>query len=297
MSTYFEYAAIYETGVLLGSPQKIVIDPLKIELLPSLPREYVVSDFGPHTFAKGNDVVVGRDARLRLSPPKRYLVLTARTAEANPVLARRACEDEVDRGTASVAALLDPTAMGRLIHRGWIGSDRGVMAEGWFRVVEPVRLPNPRLADDLVAIATRLKADADTWRRYTLMARFYAKALPEDPSEEKFLFLWTVLEVFPMKGTSDIQPISDLLARLVSCPAPEVKTKLGIGHLFGMRSNLVHNGSLGLQGHELGPMVNKLEDICLEVIRSLAGLDYRGALDKYLAAQSGGGPANRPATE
>ena len=58
-------------------------------------------------------------------------------------------------------------------------------------------------------------SDPDLQRRLGLMARFFSKAVALDPSEEKFLFLWTTLEVFPMKDTTNIGPISDYLGQIV----------------------------------------------------------------------------------
>lgn len=117
MSSYFEYMAIYETGLLVGSPQKIVVDPLKIELLPLLPRQFAVAEFGPHTSAIGTDAMIAQQAHLQLLPQRRYIILTARTAESDPFRARRACEDEVNRGTTALAALVSPVAIGKLVHR------------------------------------------------------------------------------------------------------------------------------------------------------------------------------------
>jgi hypothetical protein len=88
-----------------------------------------------------------------------------------------------------------------------------------------------------------------------------------------------VLEVFPMKNTSDIRPISDYLARVTGRSALAVKEKLLLGRLFGARSDLAHNGKLPYARNELGGVLNLLEAIDLTVIRSLGGLPYAGELD------------------
>jgi len=106
--------------------------------------------------------------------------------------------------------------------------------------------------------------------------------LAEPPSEEVFLFLWTILEIFPMRDTTDIRPIGEFLGHLTGRSASEVKAKLGIGRLFGMRSDLVHNGSLGIDDRELGPTIGRLEDICGTILQNLIGLPYGGNLDPYL---------------
>lgn len=91
-----------------------------------------------------------------------------------------------------------------------------------------------------------------------------------------------------MKDTTNIRPISELLARVAGRSTDEVKRKLDLGRLYSMRSALVHNGTLGVELEQLGPIMGKLEDICFEVIRSLVGLSYTGALDKYFSDPSDG---------
>jgi hypothetical protein len=49
-----------------------------------------------------------------------------------------------------------------------------------------------------------------------------------------------------------------------------------------MRSDLVHNGSLGIDDRELGPTIGRLEDICGTILQNLIGLPYGGNLDPYL---------------
>ena len=93
--------------------------------------------------------------------------------------------------------------------------------------------------------------------------------------------LWTVLEVFPMRNTTNIRPISEYLSPIVGCSAEEAKAKLGIGQLFGARSSLVHHGKLPYGRNELGSVLEKIETIDVTILRSLGGLPYAGELKKY----------------
>ena len=86
------------------------------------------------------------------------------------------------------------------------------------------------------------------------MSRFFAKSLAYAPSEEKLLFLWTVLEIYPMTNTTDIRPISELLGKILGRTSEIVKEKLGIGRLFGVRSDLVHNGRLAISRAPIVPI-------------------------------------------
>jgi len=47
-----------------------------------------------------------------------------------------------------------------------------------------------------------------------------------------------------MRNTSNIQPISEHLARTIGHSPDEVKNKLDIGRFFGARSDLFHDGKL-----------------------------------------------------
>ena len=105
--------------------------------------------------------------------------------------------------------------------------------------------------------AMRSSPDLDT--RFTLMSKLFSRALAIPPSEERFLWLWTVLEVFPMMNTTDIQPISEHLASVTGCRPDEVKERLGIGRLYGARCDLVHHGKLPFETAALGSVLDKLQ--------------------------------------
>jgi hypothetical protein len=139
---------------------------------------------------------------------------------------------------------------------------------------------------DSIGQATRtyvksLRTDPDVDGRFTLMAKLFARANVMLPGEEKFLWLWTVLEVYPMRNTSDIAPVSDLLGQITSRDAIAVKNALEIGRLFGARSDLVHDGRLPMTANQMGGMINRLNAIVLAVIRYVGGLPYDGGLDQF----------------
>ena len=84
-----------------------------------------------------------------------------------------------------------------------------------------------------------------------------------------------------MKDTTNIGPIGEYLGHMLGRPPAEVRDKLQIGRTFAYRSNLVHNGKLGLTPEELGKLIQMLEDICLEILRGVSGQSYGGLLDRY----------------
>ncbi len=104
----------------------------------------------------------------------------------------------------------------------------------------------------------------------------------EKPGEGKFIWLWTILEIFPLKNRTNIKPISELLAAITGQQSQRVKEKLDIGRLYGHRCNLVHNGKLNIDIKEMGEVFRKLENIIYEILRKMSGLPYSGSLDIYL---------------
>lgn len=84
-----------------------------------------------------------------------------------------------------------------------------------------------------------------------------------------------------MRDTSNIKPISEYFARILGKPVEEIKEKLGIGRLFGLRSDLVHNGKLSIAPKDFDQVFGKLTWMCLEVLRTMSGRSYGKTLDKY----------------
>jgi hypothetical protein len=196
------------------------------------------------------------------------------------LLQKKFCEDRLDSALSQLSVIYNPALFTEQIYRGWLlEKDKGIM-EAWIQQINPISISSD-LADSLGEIGKVLAGEPEKHDRFSLMSRFFSKSLVFPPSEEKFLYLWTVLEIFPMKDTSNIAPISDYIGDLVSRTPSEVKEKLGIRHLYGSRCNLVHNGRLDIPISALGQVIGRLESICVEVLRSLCGLPYSGALEKY----------------
>lgn len=158
----------------------------------------------------------------------------------------------------------------------------GIM-EAWVKITEPVILEEKALSTELSKIMKKQSEDIETLNRFSLMSRFYSKALSEKPSEEKFILLWTILEIFPMKDTTDIKPISEYLTLVTGKQPDMIKKKLDIGHLYGSRCNLVHHGKFDIELKDMGEVFTRLENIIHEILRHMIGLNYSGSLDKLLS--------------
>jgi len=286
MSNYFLFTTIFQVRLVKAAPVKMVRDPVKIEFF-SGPRSFRVPAQENSIAVKGidtpiaEDTILSREATLQLSSDSKYIMLTARTKERNPTIARKFCESAVDRTITDLSVLYGRGLFAKLIYRGWL-VDENFIVDAWLSVHEPIEISSST-ESVLYALSKQQNLDADISKRYALMSRFYSKSLLVMPSEEKLLYLWTILEIFPMKNTTDIRPISEYLSARIKRSSSEIKEKLAIGRAFGVRSDLVHNGILPLDGPEIGKFFEKLESICIEVLKGMSGIEYDGSLEKYFA--------------
>jgi hypothetical protein len=182
-----------------------------------------------------------------------------------------------------LAAVLSPALFAQEVWSGWLSDSAQLIGDLWLMTAPPTNFEPDELQTQLAAFRAAVANDSDIEQRFTLMSKIFARAVAIEPGEERFLWLWTVLEIFPMRDTSNIQPISDFLSQTIGRPPTEVKLKLDIGRLFGARSSLVHDGKLPYSRNELGPVLKKLEAIDVTVLRSIGGLPYSGQLDEFLS--------------
>lgn len=149
----------------------------------------------------------------------------------------------------------------------------------YIRLAEEIEINPTRLETEILQARACVSKNSDLLERFTLMSRFYTRSLEYDPSEEKFMMLWTSLEIHPMHNTSNIKPLRELISQIVGRPDKVVNEAIGIGRLYGIRSSLVHDGHLDKNQYK--DVFGRLETLVHEVLRSMIGLPYSGALEKY----------------
>ncbi len=279
MPNFCRFMRLYWTELVQGDYGKIIVDPVRLEVFRG-PREYdVLVPVSPRAVSAQGSSELLRVGQMQVPEGRTYIEVIARTEQV--VGTQQYCEDQIDRVVAQLSAILSPYLFTTEVWRGWLSDKRQVLGEAWFALAEQVNF-SPHVVQGAVHDFGRaLRVDPDIDARFTLMSKLFARAVATEPGEERFLWLWTVLEVFPMRGTSDIQPIGRYLSQVLGRPAAQVKEKLGIGRLFGARSRLVHDGKLPYDKPSLAIALNKLEAIDRVVIRALGGLAYSGELDTF----------------
>lgn len=278
---YYKFMKLYWTQLITAGFDKLVVDPVRVEAFRG-PRSYdVLIQTTPAIVAGGVTTNLVAHQKLEVAADRTYVELIARTQEA--VGNRQICEDHIDRVVAQLSAVLSPNLFANEVWRGWIGDKEQLFGGFWLMQAPIVEFNRGQVELRMKSFQRAIGTSAEMDLRFTLMSKLFARAISTPPGEERFLWLWTVLEVFPMKNTSDIRPISEYLAGVTGRPVAEVKEKLFIGRLFGARSGLVHNGKLPYERHELAGVLNLLEAIAITVIRAAGGLPYNGELDTSLS--------------
>lgn len=278
MSGFFEFIAIYQCATVYPTQEKIVVDPVKLIFFRG-PKNLSVALQTSAVTLRSQDLVCSTEQLLL--PEGSYFSLTARTKADHPSQARAFCEAAIDRAVLNISLITDPSIFSNCIYRGWLVSKERSIHESWVKHVEST-LIDSKCRDRWLAVNAKQNEIGDHSSKIDLMAKYYSKAISSPPGEEKFLYLWTILEIWPMSGTSDIRPISDRLGEHMSKDPKHVKESLEIGRFFGYRSKLLHDGVFPIPLIDMGRSFSLLEDICKEVLRCVSGLEYAGALDKYI---------------
>jgi hypothetical protein len=279
MPKYARFLKLFWTDLSARSG-KIIADPVRVEFFEG-PRTYeVFMRVSPPVVRVGVDRQIAKQQRMEVQGDRSYIEFIARTDEAAG--RRQYCEDQIDRVLTELSAILSPALFAQEVWSGWLSDPEQLVADMWLMRADAVDFKPDELEKQLAGFAGSVGRDPDIQARFTLMSKLFARAIVVEPGEERFLWLWTVLEVFPMRNTSDIRPINEHLSLVTGHPAAEIKDRLDVGRLFGARSDLVHDGRLPYRRHDLGTVLKRLELIVVSILRSVGGLPYAGQLDEYL---------------
>jgi len=133
--------------------------------------------------------------------------------------------------------------------------------------------------------------------RILLSLRWFKAGL-EDEGTDAFLKLWIALETLGMPNTTDIRPLSEVLARAYEVTKEEASRRFVVGKLFGLRSKIVHAGALVPMHFRLIEYVGAVYvDVLFEILgmpseKRAEGcladpeIDVRSHLDTLLAARA-----------
>ncbi len=220
---------------------------------------------------------------LRLNGKNDYVEFMVETDENPDQNVEGKLQNNIDRVITYVCLTFGSGIIGSNVYRGWLWNEQEGNFYVWLKkATAPVSVEEAPLISSLNSIEKTVTSSSEIFSRFQLMSRFYCKQLEEDPGVEKFLWLWTILEIFPMKNTRDIKPISECLSYITRQSAGFIKDKLEIGKLYGLRCDLVHYGKFDMDVPKLAVITTKLGLIVWEILRYMVGLKYTGSLDGFL---------------
>lgn len=195
---------------------------------------------------------------------------------------------------SEVVALLDLEFTGLVVEKVFEGAvnrpGHFVFApEGPMSIVARPTITTEQLQEALLSGISTLESLPPLDRqRLRLMSRWYRRARETLNRVDKFLFLYVAIEVFPASGRSDVsEAVRDFLVQRVfpDLDPPEIKARLMLGPITGLRAEIVHDGKSSIGADEqkaFSEKLERLEAVARECMGLLAGRSYGGSLDKWV---------------
>jgi len=141
-----------------------------------------------------------------------------------------------------------------------------------------------QLTSDLRSVAS---LTAERRNRFRLGARWYRRGHGSVNPIDKFLSLWTALEVYPGEGDPDVVGlVVGLLSSVYpDVPREELKARIGIGRIAGLRGDIVHQGKAFVARDDeesFSDHLKRLAAIAATCLRMLASLEAGTDLDPFV---------------
>ena len=132
--------------------------------------------------------------------------------------------------------------------------------------------------------------DADRHQRLQLASRWFRRGHEAINQVDKFLFWWTVLEIYPGKGESSIvRNVTQVLRNGVYPElAPQtLQEKLRIGRIYGERKRIVHDGRafVAFDNAYFQGCLERLRAIATVSLCLLGGLPVGDDLEQYVEGE------------
>ena len=223
-------------------------------------------------------------------PRGSYLMVEFESRALDPNVIRQNASMRV----AEVISLVDlqyPGLVAAKIYEGAINTPGSFV---W--LPEGPMTPTAAPVRDPETVALEVKADFgaiasmtdDTRERYRLAARWFRRGRETPNRIDKLFSWWTVLEVFPAQGTTNV--VARTSAFLHSSlyehlTLEHVRSNLMLGRIYRVRGEVVHDGKAFVTPDEeeyFEDQLKRLEATCATCLRLLIGIDPGHDLDEYI---------------
>lgn len=276
-----KFLYIYETDIVAPGIHFCLGD-VKIETF-SNERQFSIAANIQRVALLGKDTILSQSTILKSDSSHTTVLLTARTKEPNIFDARKKCVESLDSAVALMGNIYHPTIFDKRLYTGWDYSNpSNVIAE------TSVFLTDTVYQLDSVVINSTYEALGSGEDKFKKMSKLYAQAASMPISEEKFVKLWTILEIFPLETTPgqsmELSKLYELLKSIAGISQNKINKKLKIhSEIYDKyRSKIVHTGSIEFSEIELKDTTAKLDAVVRAVMRHLLGLDYNDELSGFL---------------
>lgn len=277
-----KFIYLYETDILEPG-LNFSLDDVKIESF-SDERVLNIAAQLQSVALLGKETMLMQSAELHTDTNHTSLLLTSRTKEANIFDARKSCIEALDNVVALLGNIYHPAIFDKRLYTGWDYTDPSLLvAESTVFLTETIHRID---SNEVSSVYDSL--DATTKQKYSKMAKLYAQAASMPTGEEKFVKLWTILEIFPLETTPgqplELARLYGLLKTVARISQNQINRKLKIySEIYARyRSEIVHTGSTGFNEIELKDTTMKLEAIIRLVMRHMLGIEYADDLAEFL---------------
>ena len=224
-----------------------------------LPKILVMAGTGTLSYLDGGTVTGGLDgegkfvahqtgAGRKSLPSCNWLILLS----PYDVDGEKGDEREVRRRISSALGALSITGGRHLVTEHLFDNIANATGKGVSASSNEIRIPHfvprPSLPDASVQqLATLGRAVSgvapDIQRRIGLSLHWYDTAL-DSYDRDGLIKSWIALEVLGMADATNIKPLNRALAKAYGCSLAQATDRFFVGRLFGLRSRVVHHGSL-----------------------------------------------------
>lgn len=241
----------------------------------------------------GGGGITVEEQRLQF-PQGRYLIVQTERHLNEPLTPYATASLEVNEVAAKIS-ILCPGLIAERKFEGFVNRPGSIVMAGPspMRIIARPDDDPKKVATDLAAFDAALHSQATGAKeRFRLAARWYALGHMADNLIDRLLSWFISLEVHPGAGRTDIPgAVRDYLHRHVysAIDPGELKARILIGPITGMRADIVHNGKAHVGPTEdtlYTKRLEALEAIVRTCLRILAGLSPGAALDPIVQPPS-----------
>lgn len=251
---------------------------------------------GPLTFVYSVPLKSFGPGRVAVTLGERQVTLPRGSYIVIETIANLAEESERERlalrvaEVSSLVALRHSHVLDERLFEGVVNTtDRALMwREGPMTFTAAPAVSPKKVADGFASdFASVQHLDAERRQRLQLASRWFRRGHEAINQVDKYLFWWTVLEIYPGKGESNIvQNVTQVLRNRV-CPHLEpqiLKEELRIGRIYGERKRIVHDGRafVAFDDAYFQDCLERLHAIATVSLRLLGGLPPGDDLKQYV---------------